>query len=40
MFKDIEEQLAVKRGRSYKGKYVKGLPFGLVLPSGVVGGEQ
>lgn len=40
MYMDIEEQLAAKRGISYKGKFIKGLPFGLNLPSGIVGAEK
>lgn len=37
MYRDVEEILAAKRGQKYEGKFVRGLPFGLELPSGLVG---
>ncbi|KAK3322003.1 hypothetical protein B0H66DRAFT_553087 [Apodospora peruviana] len=37
MYKHIEEKLAEKRGQEYTDKFVSGLPFGLELPSGIVG---
>ncbi len=36
MYMDIREQLAVKRGVQFTDKFVKGLPVGLELPSGIV----
>lgn len=40
MYMDIEEKLAAKRGSVFEKKFVKGLPFGLDLPSGIVGSEK
>ncbi|KAI5467234.1 hypothetical protein BGZ63DRAFT_477235 [Mariannaea sp. PMI_226] len=37
MYEDVKEKLAVRRGAVYSEKYSKGLPFGLQLPSGIVG---
>lgn len=37
MYRDVEEMLAAKRGQAYEGKFSRGLPFGLNLPSGMVG---
>ncbi|KAF7545315.1 hypothetical protein G7Z17_g9276 [Cylindrodendrum hubeiense] len=36
MYEDVKEQLASRRGTAYTEKFVKGLPIGLELPSGVV----
>ncbi|KAK2595287.1 hypothetical protein QQS21_007002 [Conoideocrella luteorostrata] len=38
MYKDIDEQLAKRRGTAYTEKYLNGLPIGLELPNGVVVG--
>lgn len=38
MYKDVEEQLASKRGEMFTGKFLKGLPIGLELPNGVTVG--
>lgn len=35
MYRDVEEKLAAKRGDSYTGKFICGLPIGLELPSGI-----
>lgn len=35
MYKDIEEKLAAKRGNTYTGKFICGLPMGLKLPNGI-----
>jgi salicylate hydroxylase len=37
MYRDIEEKLAAKRGTPFTERYFGGLPFGLELPSGIVG---
>lgn len=37
MYQDVKEKLAARRGMAYTAKFVTGLPFGLDLPSGVVG---
>jgi len=37
MYKHVEEKLAERRGQKYTDKFVRGLPFGLELPSGTVG---
>lgn len=39
MYKDIEEDLAKKRGVPYHDKYTHGLPFGLKMSNGVTVGE-
>ncbi|KJZ78206.1 hypothetical protein HIM_02244 [Hirsutella minnesotensis 3608] len=39
MYRDIEEQLAVQRGVNFSGKWIRGLPIGLELPSGVIIGS-
>jgi salicylate hydroxylase len=36
MYMDVKEQLAAKRGEKFTSGYVKGLPVGLKLPSGIV----
>lgn len=38
MYKDIKQRLANCRGQSFTDNYVNGLPVGLRLPSGFVGG--
>lgn len=40
MYKDIEEILLKQRGQKFEGKFIRGLPVGLKLPSGVVIGED
>lgn len=35
MYRDVEEKLAVKRGDSYTGGFICGLPIGLELPNGI-----
>lgn len=35
MYGDVEEKLAAKRGETYTGKFICGLPIGLELPNGV-----
>ncbi|OAQ71785.1 salicylate hydroxylase [Purpureocillium lilacinum] len=40
MFKDVDEQLAARRGVAFTEKYIKGLPIGLKLPSGITIGES
>ncbi|OIW34814.1 salicylate hydroxylase [Coniochaeta ligniaria NRRL 30616] len=35
MYKDVEEQLAKRRGQEYTDKYIRGLPIGLTLPNGI-----
>ncbi len=40
MFKDVDEQLAARRGVTFTEKYIKGLPIGLKLPSGITIGES
>ncbi|KAF4761830.1 hypothetical protein N7455_003590 [Penicillium solitum] len=35
MYRDIEEKLAAKRGTTYTGKFLCGLPVGLELPNGI-----
>ena len=40
MYKDIEEQLAAKRGEDFTSKFSKGLLIGLKLPSGIVSRED
>lgn len=39
MYRDIEQVLAEKRGTSFEGKFVRGLPMGLELPGGVIVGQ-
>ncbi|OAL51479.1 FAD/NAD(P)-binding domain-containing protein [Pyrenochaeta sp. DS3sAY3a] len=36
MYKDVEQALAEKKGEQYNDKYIRGLPFGLELPNGIV----
>lgn len=38
MRRDVEEKVALRRGREYKGPFVQGLPVGLEMPNGVVVG--
>ncbi|PNY23449.1 Uncharacterized protein TCAP_06609 [Tolypocladium capitatum] len=40
MHKDVEEQLAARRGVPFAEKFIRGLPVGLKLPSGVTIGES
>ena len=40
MFKDVDEHLAARRGVAFTEKFVKGLPIGLKLPSGITIGES
>ncbi|KAJ6441094.1 Fungal specific transcription factor [Purpureocillium lavendulum] len=40
MFKDVDEHLAARRGVAFTEKFVKGLPMGLKLPSGITIGES
>ncbi|KYK54102.1 hypothetical protein DCS_06058 [Drechmeria coniospora] len=40
MHKDVEEQLAARRGEVFAQKFIRGLPIGLELPSGVIIGES
>jgi salicylate hydroxylase len=35
MYRDIDQAFAERRGMTYTGSYVKGLPFGLKLSNGV-----
>lgn len=37
MAMDVEEQLALKRGVEFTRKFTGGLPYGLELPSGILG---
>lgn len=39
MYKDVDEVFAKQRGQEFKEKFIRGLPVGLKLPSGVVIGE-
>ncbi|KAK7431948.1 hypothetical protein QQZ08_001567 [Neonectria magnoliae] len=36
MYQDVKENISRRRGNSYSEEYVKGLPVGLELPSGIV----
>lgn len=36
MYEDVKEQIARRRGTAYTEEFVKGLPVGLELPSGVI----
>lgn len=36
MYEDVKEQIARRRGTAYTEEFVKGLPIGLELPSGVI----
>lgn len=40
MYKDIEERLAARRGVAFSEKYIRGLPIGLELPSGIIVGKD
>ena len=40
MYKDIEQALAERRGAAFREKYVRGLPVGLELPSGIIIGQE
>lgn len=36
MYRDVEEKLAARRGDSYTGGFICGLPIGLELPNGII----
>lgn len=40
MHKDAEERLAARRGVPFTEKFIRGLPVGLKLPSGITVGES
>ncbi|RFU78002.1 salicylate hydroxylase [Trichoderma arundinaceum] len=40
MYKDIEQALAEKRGAAFREEYIRGLPVGLELPSGIIIGQK
>ncbi|KAH0489487.1 hypothetical protein TgHK011_009914 [Trichoderma gracile] len=40
MYKDIEQALAERRGAAFREKYIRGLPVGLELPSGIIIGQE
>ena len=35
MYKDIDQALIERRGQTYTGKHIRGLPFGLKLSNGI-----
>jgi salicylate hydroxylase len=35
MYKDIDQAFAERQGKTYTGRYVRGLPFGLKLSNSV-----
>lgn len=39
MYKDVEQNLAEKRHKSYTDNYIKGLPVGLEMSNGVIVGK-
>lgn len=40
MYRDIEEKLAAKKGSTYAGEFICGLPIGLQLPNGIIIGAS
>ncbi|KAK5993047.1 FAD-dependent urate hydroxylase-like protein [Cladobotryum mycophilum] len=40
MYKDVEQILSEKRGIKYQDKFIRGLPVGLELPSGITIGQD
>jgi salicylate hydroxylase len=40
MYKNIGERLAARTGKTFAGKWTRGLPFGLKLANGTVVGQD